>query len=96
MAPYFCYTHQGLYVASPLLEGCQDPQCIAFAMIEVRPAGVRLVGSGGSTTTKQSRVNSNQFHRDMYAYKDAVEQGVQPEMVTAVASEQALKEAEAT
>jgi hypothetical protein len=31
----------------------------------------------------------------MYAYKDAVDQGTNPDQVTAVASETALKEAEA-
>ena len=96
MAPFFCYVHQGLYVSSPTLEGCQDVQCIAFAEKEVRPAGIHVAGFAGSTATKRSRANSNQFHKDMYAFKDAADQGVKPDQVTAVAAEAALKQAEAS
>ena len=93
--PYFCYIHNGLYEASPSLEGCQDVQCRMFAEKEVRPAGIHMARFGGSESTRISRHNSKQFHKDMYAYKDAVDQGVDPEMVTAKAAETALKQAEA-
>ncbi len=83
-----------MYVNGPE-EGCNDTQCLEFAKLEVRPTGIRFTGYGGSDQTKISRHNSKQFHKDMYAYKDAVDQGVDPEMVTAVASEKALKQAEA-
>ena len=95
MAPYFCYIHQGLYIASPTLEGCQDAQCQEFAKKEVRPAGIRVAGFAGSTVVKQRRAYSKQFHKDMYAFEDAVKQGVTPDQVTAKASEAALKEQEA-
>jgi len=96
MAPYFCYIHQGLYVSSPSIEGCQHSQCLEFAAKEVRPAGIHVAGFAGSTATKQSRTNSKQFHKDMYAYKDAVDQGVSPDQVTAKAAEASLKQAEAS
>ena len=92
--PYFCYIHQGLYVNGPV-EGCNDTQCLEFARKEVRPSGIHYTGHGGSDQTKISRHNSKTFHKDMYAYKDAVDQGVDPEMITVKASEKALKEAEA-
>ena len=57
--------------------------------------GVHVTGFGGSESTKISRHDSKTFHSDMYAYKSAVDQGVDPEMVTVKASETALKEAEA-
>ncbi|KKK76604.1 hypothetical protein LCGC14_2861960 [marine sediment metagenome] len=94
MAPFFCYLHQGLYVASPILEGCQDAQCIAFAKKEVPPAGICVARVAGSEATKLSRENSNQFHKDMDAYKNAVDQGVEPEMVTVKAANAALRAAE--
>ena len=93
--PWLCYQHQGLYVASPTLEGCQDLGCVEFAKKEVSPAGVCVAGFAGDTVTRNSRANSKQFHKDMYAYRDAVKQGVNPEQVTAVAAEAALKQAEA-
>ena len=95
MAPYFCYFHNGLYVSSPTHEGCQDVQCIQFAKKEVRPQGVHMARFGGSTATRISRHNSDTFHKDMYAYKDAVDQGTNPDQVTATAAETALKQAEA-
>jgi len=94
--PYFCYIHNGLYVSSPTIEGCQDVQCREFAAKEVRPAGIRVAGFAGSTATKISRKNSKQFHKDMYAYKGAVDQGVSPDQVTAKAAEAALRQAEAS
>jgi hypothetical protein len=95
MAPFFCYTHQGLYVSSPLLEGCQDAGCIEFAKKEVPPAGVCVARFAGDTVTRNSRANDKQFHKDMDAYKSAYDQGVRPDQVTAVAAEAALKQAEA-
>jgi len=85
MAPYFCYIHQGLYDVGPDDGRCHDPQCLEFAKKDVRPAGIHVAGFAGS-----------QFHKDMYAYKDAVDQGVNPDQVTAVAAEASLKQAEAT
>ena len=96
MAPYICHIHSGLYVSSPNGEGCQDAYCIKLASTEVRPAGIFMAGSGGSRSVQVARENSDTFHKDMYAYKDAVDQGVDPEMVTAKAAETALKEAEAS
>jgi hypothetical protein len=55
-----------------------------------------VAGFSGSTVTRIARANSQKFHKDMYAFEDAVKQGVTPDMVTAEASETALKEAEAT
>jgi hypothetical protein len=55
-----------------------------------------MAGSSGSRATQISRHDSETFHKDMYAYKDAVDQGVSPDMVTAKAAETALKEAEAS
>ena len=92
--PYFCYIHQGLYVTGEV-DGCHNEECLAFARKVVRPVGIHFSGHGGSDSTKISRKNSETFHKDMYAYSDAVKQGVDPEMVTAKASEKALKEAEA-
>jgi hypothetical protein len=57
---------------------------------------VHLARFGGSEATKLSRHDSKKFHKDMYAYKSAVEQGTNPDMVTAKAAESALKEAEAS
>ncbi|KKM19619.1 hypothetical protein LCGC14_1653780 [marine sediment metagenome] len=95
MAPWFCYTHQGLYISSPPLEGCQDPGCVEFAKKEVPPAGVCVARFAGDTVTRNSRANSKQFHKDMDSYREAVRQGVSPDQVTAVAAEAALKAAEA-
>ncbi len=92
--PYFCYMHQGLYVKGEDAK-CYHPQCLAFASKVVRPAGVHIAGFAGSTATKISRLNSDNFHRDMYAFEGAVKQGVKPEQVTLKASEAALKAAEA-
>ncbi len=96
MSPFFCYIHQGLYVSSPDQEGCQYSQCIEFARKEIKPSGIHMARFGGSDATKQSRLNSDNFHRDMYAFKDAYDQGVRPDQCTQVAAEAALKEAEAT
>ena len=96
MAPYMCYTHHGLYEPKPNGDdGCNNAQCLAWADKVVRPVGIHFTGFGGSASTKISRKNSKTFHADMYAYKDAVDQGVDPEMITVKASETALKEAEA-
>jgi len=95
MSPYFCYIHNGLYVSSPHLEGCQDVQCRSFAEKEVAPVGVMVAGFAGSTATKISRRNHNQFNKDMNAYKAARDQGVKPDQITAKAAETALKAAEA-
>ncbi len=92
--PYFCYIHQGLYVEGED-DRCYHEQCVAFALKEVRPAGIHMAGFGGSEATGISRKNSEQFHKDMYAYKDAHDQGVVPDQVTQVAAEAALKQAEA-
>lgn len=95
MAPYMCYTHHGLYEVKPNGDdGCNNAQCLAFADKTVRPVGIHYTGHGGSEATRISRHNSKTFHKDMYAYKDAVDQGVDPEMITVKASEAALKEAE--
>ena len=94
MAPYFCYIHHGLYVVGDG-DGCNDPQCLAWADKDVRPSGFRVAGFAGSTVTKVARQNSVKFHKDMYAYKDAVDQGVSPEQVTVTAAESALRTAEA-
>lgn len=91
---YFCYIHMGLFVNGNA-EGCHDVRCLDFAAKEVRPAGIHFTGSAGSDATKISRHNSKQFHKDMYAFKDAVDQGVKPDQVTKVAAEVALKTAEA-
>ena len=97
MSPYICYIHQGLYEPKPNGDdGCNNAECLAFARKVVRPSGVHMAGFGGSTVTKISRSDSVRFHKDMYAYKDAVDQGVDPEMITVKASEDALKAAEAT
>jgi len=94
MAPYFCYNHHGLYVKGDE-DKCYHEQCIAFANKIVRPSGFRVAGFAGSTVTKERRQHSRKFHKDMYAYKDAVDQGVSPEQVTAKAATVALKAAEA-
>lgn len=95
MAPYICYTHMGRFEPKPNGDdGCNNEECLAFARKVVRPVGVHVAGFAGSTTTKQSRLNSENFHRDMYAFEDAVKQGVKPEQVTKKASETALKAAE--
>ena len=94
MAPYFCYTHHGLYVKGDD-DKCYHEQCLAFADKVVRPTGFRVAGFAGSTVTKAARQNSEKFHKDMYAYKDAVDQGVKPEQITVQAAESALKTAEA-
>ena len=94
--PYICYTHHGLYEPKPNGDdGCNNEECLAFARKEIRPVGIHVAGFAGSTATKVSRLNSDNFHRDMYAYKDAVDQGVRPEQVTKKAAEVALKVAEA-
>ena len=94
MAPYFCYNHYGLYVEGED-DRCYHKECVAFAAKEVRPAGVHIAGVGGSEATRISRHNSEQFHKDMYSYKNAYDQGVNPDQCTAVAAEAALKQAEA-
>ncbi len=94
MAPYFCYIHHGLYIEGED-DRCYHEQCVAFALKEVRSAGIHIAGFSGSTATKISRHNSEQFHKDMYAYKDAYDQGVRPDQCTQVAAEAALKQAEA-
>ncbi len=96
MAPYFCYIHHGLYESAPDVEGCQHSDCLKFAKKEVRPAGIRVAGFAGSTVTKQARANSDTFHKDMYAYKDAVDQGVEPDTISVKSAELALQHAEAT
>ena len=92
--PYFCYTHMGLFVKGDV-DGCHDVRCLDYAAKEVRPAGIHISGFGGSEDTDISRHNFKQFHKDMYAYKDAVDQGMNPDQVTAVAAEKSLKKAEA-
>ena len=96
MAPYICYIHGGLYEAKPDgADGCNNEECLRWADKVVRPVGIHFTGHGGTASTKISRQDSKTFHADMYAYKDAVDQGVDPEMITVKASETALKEAEA-
>jgi len=96
MSPYFCYFHMGLYEPKPNGDdGCNNEECLAFARKVVRPVGIHFTGHGGSEATKISRHDSKTFHADMYAYKDAVDQGADPDMVTVKASETALKEMEA-
>ena len=86
----------GLYMQGEIgVDGCHHEECLAFARKEVRPVGIHYTGHGGSARTKISRQDSKTFHRDMYAFEDAVKQGVTPDMVTHKASETALKEAEA-
>ena len=86
----------GLYEAKPDGDdGCNNEECLAFARKVVRPSGVHISGFAGSDATKISRHNSKTFHKDMYAYKSAVDQGADPDMVTVKASETALKEMEA-
>lgn len=92
--PYFCYLHHGLYVKGEA-DGCHYDECLEFAAKEVRPVGVSVSGFGGSDATKISRHNFAQFHRDMYAYKSAVDQGVNPDQITVKAAEASLKKAEA-
>ena len=94
MAPYFCYNHHGLYVVGDE-DKCYHEQCLAFERKVVRPAGIHMARIGGSNATKISRQNSDTFHKDMYAFKDAYDQGVRPEQVTVKAAETALKAAEA-
>ena len=94
--PYFCYTHMGLYEKGEEgVDGCHNEECLAFARKVVRPVGIHFTGHGGSEATKISRHDSKTFHADMYAYKSAVDQGADPDMVTVKASETALKEMEA-
>ena len=92
--PYICHIGGHLYVKGEI-DGCHAETCLAFASKVVRPVGIHFTGHGGSDQTKISRHDSKTFHADMYAYKDAVDQGVDPEMITVKASETALKEAEA-
>ena len=96
MAPYICHIHNGLYNSSPDSEGCQDEYCVELANKEVRPVGIFMAGSGGSRSVQMARENSDTFHNDMYSYKAAVDQGVNPDQVTAKAAETALKKAEAS
>ena len=92
--PYICHVGGHVYIQGEV-DGCHHATCLAFANEEVRPVGVHVAGFAGSTATKISRKNYTQFHKDMYKFKDAVDQGVKPEMVTAKAAETALKKAEA-
>ena len=94
MSPYICHVGNHLYETGPV-DGCHHPQCLAFARKVVRPVGIHFTGHGGSEATKISRHDSKTFHADMYAYKSAVDQGADPDMVTVKASETALKEMEA-
>ncbi len=94
MAPYICHVGGHLYITGEV-DGCHDESCLEFATLEVRPAGLCVARVSGTEATKISRHNSDTFHRDMYAYKDAVDQGVSPDQITHKAAETALKEAEA-
>ena len=92
--PYMCIVGGHRYVNGEV-DGCHDESCLAFARKEIRPVGIHVAGFAGSAVTKIARKNYKQFHKDMYKFKDAVDQGVKPEQVTAKAAEIALKRAEA-
>ena len=91
--PYICHTHSGLYESDPDVEGCQSTYCISLRELDL-PETMNVVGFGGSDKQKISRHDSQQFHKDMYAFKDAHDQGANPDMVTASAAESALRIAE--
>ena len=93
MAPYICHIHSGLYISDADREGCQSEYCVGLRKL-VLDDSMNIVGFGGSDAQKLSRYDSKVFHKDMYAYKAAVEQGADPEMVTAKAAESALRQAE--
>lgn len=93
MAPYICHIHNGLYESVEDMEGCQSTYCVSLRELDL-PERMNVAGFGGSDKQKISRHDSKQFHKDMYAYKEAHDQGVSPDQVTAKAAESALRIAE--
>ena len=81
--PYICYIHQGLYVKSEEVDGCQHPECLEFKEME-GPAPRVIFGAvpGGTTKHAIARDHSDKFHKDMYSYKDARDQGLKPKNIT--------------
>ena len=80
--PFICHTHNGLYVKQEGREGCQDVGCITIRNSNPPKRVVFGAVPGGTTAHAIARDHSDKFHKDMYSYKDARDQGLKPKNIT--------------
>ena len=90
--PYFCPTHQGLYVHSDSEEGCQSEACVQLRNADIPPLGmIPAIVPGGANDTAEYR-----FHKDfdigLDEYRSAKQAGLQPKSTTKGAAEAAERE----
>lgn len=85
--PYFCHVHNGLYESIEGEEGCQSEPCVALRAKKMAPMLVFGSVPGGTRAASVAKLESQKFHQDMDAYKRAVDNGLNPEMVSKEAVE---------
>lgn len=89
--PYFCPTHQGLYVTGEE-EGCQHDVCISYRNLDI--PGQVIMGIGETHPEYGKKLQHKQFGQDMDSYREARRNGLQPENVSRKAVEKAEIRAE--
>lgn len=80
--PYICHIHNGMYVKSEEVEGCQHQGCIDIRNSNPPKRVVFGAVPGGTMKSAIAKDHAVKFDKDMNSYYDARKQGLKPKNIT--------------